>query len=132
MFKCTSHNLGRRWVLKETRTVAFIEPFFARFLKTLVILVLSHRIPWFRVKSQPVFYFLFPFTQQCRWHSIGESERNEVSSARLAPMRQVTTRNLYFTVRIHAAGSSVGLRFNGRDARWPHRRDACATQFFRL
>ena len=40
-------------------------------------------------------------------------------------MGQIARCNLYFAVPIQ---TTEAARFNGRDARWPHRRDARATE----
>src|SRR5438270_5749697 len=102
-----------------------IVPRFAGFMETALILMLGPRVPRFWMKFSRCFQFFFPFAQQRRWHSIGKSEGDEVGSARLAPMGQIARCNLYFAVPIQ---TTEAARFNGRDARWSHRRDACATE----
>src|SRR5436189_505355 len=105
---------------------------FTVLLKSLLIFMLGSSIPGFGMKFTPALEFFFPAAKDILWDSVGKSKSHEVRSIALFPMWQVTPMFLNFCVWVQGMklrGRIIqrNLRFGRRDARLPHRQDACAT-----
>src|SRR6266496_5374904 len=132
MSQRVGYDCGHTWFFENALAMSPVEPLLAIVMKSLLIFVFSGRIPRFGMKFAPGLYFFLPTSKNALRHRIRQSEGHKVRGVLLCPMWQITPILLNFSVRVLCTkfGQRSIWRFRclgRRDARSPHRQDACAT-----